>query len=1315
MKRRIITGLLLFLTAGLGYIGYYMLAAPTRVALVNYADFSASRAIKAVADNPHFRFGRLALDDLQLADRFDMVLVFGRGLALDPEQYAYLEAAGSAGSAIFIDNPTNPAHRQLINLTETEQELARTYLDNGGDYNYRNFWLFTRYQLDAKRWQAPKPEDPLLIDADVLFHLDDEVFVSVEDYQRYYEALPDYNTNGDKIALITTVPGPFNANRDHLNAMINAFEAAGMRVYPINARAERLSLVAEVAPDAVVMMPHGRFGFNNAEAVENWFKVNQIPLLTPLSVFTDYEEWLENPQGYAGGMLTMNVVLPELDGGIVPRVVNAQFPDDQGFSIFEAIPGRLNEYVAMVQRWIDLKKKDNSEKKIGIVYFRGPGKNALVAGGMEVTPSLFNTLHLLKKQGYDLGDLPNDYATFREHLERNGPVLTPDGQGQVQAFLNEQQPAWITTVQYQQWCENELEMGMCSRVEEKYGAGLGNFMVQQSSSGENQIAVSRVEFGNVVLMPQPLAGFGSDNFRMVHGTGEAPPHTYMAAYMWLRLGFAADAIIHFGTHGSLEFTPGKQVALSPNDWADALIGNIPHFYIYTMSNVGEAIIAKRRSYATILNHLTPPFERAGLYSELVTLSRMLDDYRLTDGQVRSEQRRQIIELATEIELDDDLDMDLSATASWDDEVLPELEQYLETLSQSRINKGLYTWGETWSMNDAAETAELMLVESVEKSLPASAGDAESLFVALNQGAAVDEVVASLSLESSEELKNLLNQHGKYTDLLLASNESQAIALRNAVAGGYVAPASGGDMLLNPDALPTGRNMYSIDAEQTPSQAAWEVGKLLADEMLTDYQTRHGRLPNKVSFTLWPSEFIHSQGATVAQVLYLLGVKPVYAPNGQVQLLELIPDTELGRPRIDVLVQSAGQLRDLAASRLALIDQAVAMAAAATDADDNFVRSGVRLAEQYLLEQGLSPAQARQYSTRRSFGGINGSYGTRIMGMVEQGDTWQSDTEVAKQYLLNMGAVYGGSEDWGDYIPGLFTAALLNTDVVMQPRSSNTWGGLSLDHVYEFMGGLSLAVREVTGDDAEAYFADYRNPNRAQVQSLQTALQQEARTTLLNPRYLQGLTAGEASSAEVLAETLRNSFGWNTMKPAAIAPGFWQQIYTTLIDDKHDLALQDFFEEENPYALQEATGVMLEAARKDFWDPDSVQLQTLAALHADLVSRFEAGCGTFTCGNKSLQDFIAIQLEAPLLASYRDQLNAAEIGDVELRTELVLREQNPVSETKISETDPQPATPDRLTDTQTGPGFIVWIVLLGVGLLMLVLILQYSRRQSAILG
>ncbi len=337
-------------------------------------------------------------------------------------------------------------------------------------------------------------------------------------------------------------------------------------------------------------------------------------------------------------------------------------------------------------------------------------------------------------------------------------------------------------------------------------------------------------------------------------------------------------------------------------------------------------------------------------------------------------------------------------------------------------------------------------------------------------------------------------------------------------------------------------MFAIDAEKTPSEAAWQVGKDLADNLLATHLEQHNKYPEKISFTLWPSEFIHTQGATIAEILYLLGVEPVRDPFGRVKNLKLIPSEKLKRPRIDVVLQSAGQLRDLAASRLALIETAVRMVAdASEDSQENYVAKGVKDAEKYMLAKGVSPLEARNSAYRRSFGGVNGAYGTAIMSQVEQGESWQTDSDIAKQYISNMGAVYGDSETWGEFNPHLFAAALQNTEVVIQPRSSNTWGALSLDHVYEFMGGLNLAVREVTGKDPQAYFNDYRNPNKAKLSTLNETIWTEMRTTLLNPTYITDLMQGEASSAETFAETFRNTYGWNVMKPEAIDDSVWNQL------------------------------------------------------------------------------------------------------------------------------------------------------------------------------
>ena len=290
-----------------------------------------------------------------------------------------------------------------------------------------------------------------------------------------------------------------------------------------------------------------------------------------------------------------------------------------------------------------------------------------------------------------------------------------------------------------------------------------------------------------------------------------------------------------------------------------------------------------------------------------------------------------------------------------------------------------------------------------------------------------------------------------------------------------------------------------------------------------------------------------------------------------------------------------------------------------------------------MARGLSPADARRYSTLRVFGGVNGNYGTAIMEMVESGDRWEEDAEVADQYLRNMGAVYDEGELWSFYADGIFEAALAGTEVVVQPRESHTWGALSLDHVYEFMGGLSMVVRHVTGRDADAYFNDFRNAQRPRVTDLTETVWTEARSTLLNPAYIGEMREGGASSAEKFAETFRNTYGWNVMKPAAIDDALWNELYEVYVDDRHDLGVHDFFRRENPYALQEMTAVMLETARKGLWNATAQQVAVLAELHTRLVEEFEAGCSGFVCDNAALASFIAEQAPAELAAAYRSEL------------------------------------------------------------------------------
>lgn len=507
--------------------------------------------------------------------------------------------------------------------------------------------------------------------------------------------------------------------------------------------------------------------------------------------------------------------------------------------------------------------------------------------------------------------------------------------------------------------------------------------------------------------------------------------------------------------------------------------------------------------------------------------------------------------------------------------------------------------------------------------------------------------AAAIMEIERTVKNVIH----YRNALLESPENELKSLVNALNGGYTSPSPGGDPIANPNTLPTGRNLYSINAEATPSEAAWEKGVRLANHTIEMYRKRHNdSIPRKVSYTLWSGEFIETEGATVAQILYMLGVEPIRDAFGRVNDIRLIPSKELGRPRIDVVVQTSGQLRDLAASRLFLISRAVEMAAnAKDDTYENQVAAGVVETERVLIEKGLTPKDAREMATYRVFGGMNGNYGTGITGMVGSGDRWESEKEIAATYLNNMGAYYGSEKSWETFRKSVFEAALTRTDAVIQPRQSNTWGALSLDHVYEFMGGMNLAVRNVTGKDPDAYLSDYRNRNHVRMQEVKEAIGVESRTTLFNPNYLREKMKGEATSASGLADIIRNTYGWNVMKPKAIDNRMWNEIFEVYVKDKFHLGMKDFFEEANPAALQEITAVMMETARKGMWKASESQLKEVAALHTELVNKYNPGCSGFVCDNAKLREFIAARTQPEEAARYESKINevreaVSEAGD-----------------------------------------------------------------------
>lgn len=1348
-----------------------ILASHTRIAFVNYQAITLGQIAQA-NDNSSVRISELAVEDLDKAGRYDMVFVNGMGLRITEEQRGALVKAADSGTPVMTTAVTNPRNN-ILSVDSVDVAYLKQYL-TGGRGNYRNMLRYVRRFIDGKKIFAPMPGDPVLVESSLLYYPSPEQdlnFASVAEYESFLRKRGIWNDDAPRIILTGQMGVP--------DSLVNALERAGNIVYPVNS----IQLFVKgghadsIPASAMINMAHGRMDDDVVAFLE---KAN-IPLFSPLNVNRDYNEWMADKMGMSGGFLSQSVVTPELDGAIRPYSLFAHYEGEDGLPHVEAIPDRLKSFVETVGNYISLRRKDNSEKKVAIFYFKGPGQNSLVAEGMEVGPSLFNLLTRLKNEGYNVGNLPHSAEALEKLINENGRVFNEYAMGRKEEFVKRNSPEIISRSDYDSWTAKAFSKEMRLAIDSVDGTFPGHGL----ADGNGNLALARLKFGNVVLIPQTAAGIGDDDFKIVHGTDAAPPHNYVAAYLWARYGFKADALLHFGAHGSLEFTPRKQAALGSGDWPDRLVGTMPHIYLWATSNVGEAMMAKRRSYAGIINHLTPPFLESNVRSVYKNLNDALTSYSASKTKADSLQAGRLVKkYAVELGIHRDLRLDSVASKPWSADDIVRVENFADELANEKMTGAHYILGVPYSADHIRSTVMAMSVDPLAHSLHSLAGrkgnvaqyraKATALVNSLiSKGGAADDAficacadISQALLDSARainsdiadskdmlsrmmvmgstmtgprqvalkiadrpevrrhggmipgmspektlemarkmgadkkalkkmeeamkrksavkggkggapapagpkytpaqikfatsvaEVERAIRNVGAYTAALQGSPAAELNSILNALAGGYVSPTSGGDPVLNPDILPTGRNMFAVNAEETPSAVAWEKGKALADNTIAMYRKAHGdSIPRKVSYTLWSSEFIETEGATVAQVLYMLGVEPVRDPFGRVTDLRLIPSKELGRPRIDVVVQTSGQLRDLAASRLFLISRAVKMASEADDRDfPNYVREGVVESERHLVEKGVSPKEARELSTSRVFGGVNGNYGTGIQAMVEAGDRWDKSDEIAETYMNNMGASYGSEEDWEQMRDEVFEAALTRTDVVVQPRQSNTWGALSLDHVYEFMGGLNLAVRNVTGKDPDAYLSDYRNRSNARMQEVKEAIGVESRTTILNPEYIKEKMKGGAGDASTFADVIRNTYGWNVMKPEAIDDALWNDIYDTYVADRNNLGVKEYFSDRNPAAIQEMTAVMLETVRKGMWDASPEQIAEMAKLHTEMVGKHGAACSQFVCDNAKLREYIASKVSKEDASKYNSEVASVRAENVSADNGTVMKKE-----------------------------------------------------------
>lgn len=740
------------------------------------------------------------------------------------------------------------------------------------------------------------------------------------------------------------------------------------------------------------------------------FKQLNVPVMAPV-YSSNLNEWQSNPAGISSEV-AWQVAYPELDGRIEPVFMGGStvvsVDESTGATIIKKVPlsDRVERLVGRALAWVNLQQKDNTDKKIALVYYNHHGgKDDIGASYLNSIASTAVILQALRDNGYRVEGELNPQAV-EEMIRQRGRNVGSWAPGELDTLV--QAGVLLLPVEkYLEWYAT-LPGELKAQVEKEWGPPPGNIMVY-----EGNLVIPGATLGNIFLGPQPVRGWGDDPSKIAHSPALPPPHQYIAFYFWLQKEFQADAVIHLGTHGTLEWLPGRSVGLGEADWPDVLMGDLPDIYPYIMNNPGEGTQAKRRGYAVTIDHLTPPMIQPGLYGALDELQQLVLDYQyaVSGGNTTraTNLQEQIIEKIKANNLDQDLGLNLE-TADFA-QVASLLHDYLEELSTELMPYGLHTFG----LPPQGEMLDLMVNSIINYDVAAREG-------------------------SREEIRERL---------LLTTNE--ITNLLRALSGEFIEPGLGRDPVRVPDALPTGRNIVSFDPRMVPDAAAWKTGKEAADQLLEKFYAEQGRYPETVGVVLWAIETMRTQGESVALILRLIGTEPVWDKSGRVSTVKLTPLEELGRPRINVLVTISGLFRDTFSHTVGVLDEAFRQVALLEeDPENNLVRKTYLTLRDKLREQGLSEQEADDLAQARIFGDAPGTYGTGVSELGQATSAWEDSQDLVDTYMNRMSYVYGKTA-YGVPAQDAFREILKSVDLVTQVRDS-LWGVLDNDDVAQYLGG-----------------------------------------------------------------------------------------------------------------------------------------------------------------------------------------------------------------------------------------------------------------------
>ena len=1086
-----------------------------------------------------------------------------------------------------------------------------------------------------------------------------QMFESIPDYFDWYDNREDISAElkdplAPSIGLVLQRTHLVTGDDAHYVALVQELEAMGARVIPVFAGGLDFSKpvdaffwdksVKGVEPVALVDTVISLTGFalvggparqDHPKAIESLKRLNRPYMCALPLVFQTTEEWEESDLGLHPIQVALQIAIPELDGAIEPIILSGR-DGSTGRAI--ALQDRIEAIAQRAMKWATLRKKPKLNKKVAITVFSFPPDkgNVGTAAYLDVFGSIFEVMQALKHNGYDVEELPDSPKALMEAVIHDA---------QAQYASPELNVAYRMSVE-----QYERLTPYSEKLEENWGKPPGHL----NSDGQNLVIYGKA-FGNVFIGVQPTFGYEGDPMRLLFSRSASPHHGFAAYYTYLNQVWHADAVLHFGTHGSLEFMPGKQMGMSGECYPDSLIGNIPNLYYYAANNPSEATIAKRRSYAETISYLTPPAENAGLYKGLQELNELIGSYQTLKETGRGIPIvNTIMDKCRLVNLDKDIDLPKQDADQMNgeerDNVVGAVYRQLMEIESRLLPCGLHVIGKPPSAEEAIAT--LVNIASLDReedeilSLPTIIANSigrnmEEIYRNSDRGILQDvellqqitqatrAAVGSL-VHSQVDEEGRLSQFSKLNifnigkkapwlktlhDLNYLNVDEEALkplfdylsfcleqvcadkelgALLQALEGEYVLPGPGGDPIRNPAVLPTGKNIHALDPQSIPTLAAIQSAKIVVERLLERQKKENGgKYPESIASVLWGTDNIKTYGESLAQILWMVGVKPVPDALGRVNKLELISLEELGRPRIDVVVNCSGVFRDLFVNQMNLLDQGVKLAAEADEPlEMNFVRKHA-LAQAEELGVGIRQAASRVFSN------ASGSYSSNINLAVEN-SSWEQEQELQEMYLKRKSFAFDSDN------PGMmkedrrvFESALKSAEVTFQNLDSSEISLTDVSHYFDSDPTKVVASLRDDGKKPTAYIADTTTAN-AQVRTLSETVRLDSRTKLLNPKWYEGMLNHGYEGVRELSKRLVNTMGWSATADA-VDNWVYEDVNTTFVKDEEMCKrLMNL----NPNSFRKIVGTLLEVYGRGYWETSDMNLQRLQELYEEVEDRIE---------------------------------------------------------------------------------------------------------------